>query len=256
VPAGGATPEASPAAAGGATPEASPAAAAGFGPHGRERSRAKFSPRSPANTGPSQLAAQKSPRPSQRSALMSSVDPSTHGARSRSGTGTGLGPTSAWLRPAPQHRSFRHTAASGSPPAPSFSAAPSFTPFRSIQLFRGTQLHAVPYVDNRIATELPLSVNRTALRRSAIYRQTGRFPLIRRSGLQPSRSRPPLYLRNLRSSRHRIPCVSKVIADVDSGGIRAPSTPASSQASSFGVCAKIAPSFGDRRFTRNRPIPG
>ncbi len=80
---------------------APPPALAGRQPTAHERQRARFPSRSPENTGPSKLSARKSPRPSPPSALICSVDPSTHGDCSRSRTGTGLGP-------APQHRSSHH----------------------------------------------------------------------------------------------------------------------------------------------------
>jgi hypothetical protein len=181
-----------------------------------ERLRATFAPRFPGNTGPSKVFARKSPPPSQSPASFGDGHPSTHGAASRRRTGTGQGPTSAWLRPAPPHEQFA---------APQHRRAGRTK--RGQRSSRSTQFHAVPphqqlaaqqyrfsaqrstafrhtaALDNRISplklagrnsslirkagegTESPITVNRNALRRSPIYRQTGRFP-----ALPPNRPNP------------------------------------------------------------------
>jgi hypothetical protein len=155
-------------------------------------------------------------KPSQSPASFGDGHPSTHGVGSRSRTGKGQGPTSAWLLPAPPHEQFA---------APQHRRAGRTK--RGQRSSRSTQFHAVPphqqlaaqqyrfsaqrstafrhtaALDNRISplklagrnsslirkagegTESPITVNRNALRRSPIYRQTGRFP-----ALPPNRPNP------------------------------------------------------------------
>jgi len=108
-----------------------------------ERSRAKFSPRTPENTGRSKLSPRKSPRPSPPSALLSAVDPQNPRSclekADRNGTRTDheAPAASAFPRRPTLRRTAvlaasasRRSAASGFPPASSFSAALSFAPHR------------------------------------------------------------------------------------------------------------------------------
>ena len=132
--------------------------------------------------------------------------PRTHGAASRRRTGTGLGPTTA----TPPHRSIQLLRGI------QLFAASSFGPRRQhrsirlsagVQLFRGAQLCAAPphqqhrsrqFFDNQTSNHR-FPVNRNALRRSPIYRQTGRFPASapnrqnrRFPALAPNPPKPPI----------------------------------------------------------------
>jgi hypothetical protein len=125
---------------------------------GHERLRATFAPRFPGNTGPSKVFARKSPPPSQSPASFGDGHPSTHGAASRRRTGTGQGPTSAWLRPAPPHEQFA---------APQHRRAGRTK--RGQRSSRSTQFHAVPPHQQLAAQQYRFSAQRsTAFRHTAV----------------------------------------------------------------------------------------
>ena len=97
-------------------------------------------------------------KPSQSPASFGDGHPSTHGVGSRSRTGKGQGPTSAWLRPAPPHEQFA---------APQHRRAGRTK--RGQRSSRSTQFHAVPPHQQLAAQQYRFSAQRsTAFRHTAV----------------------------------------------------------------------------------------